>query len=131
MNETQQATCVCVIAYNSDGKILTVETSYQNRGHGLPGGLVDPGESAEIAAVRELFEETGLSPKGDLRLVYLAKTNKSSKNIVATYLVEVEGVPISSDEGIASWQDPKILCEQQNMYANYNRAALLAAGFVV
>ena len=35
----------------------------------IPGGRVDPGETPEQGAVRELFEETGLVPTGPLWLV--------------------------------------------------------------
>lgn len=37
----------------------------------LPGGYVDPGESAEYAAVREVEEETGWRPRGVTPLVSL------------------------------------------------------------
>ena len=35
----------------------------------VPGGHVDPGETPEQAAVRELFEEAGIAPTGPLWLV--------------------------------------------------------------
>lgn len=36
---------------------------------GVPGGLVDPGETPQETAARELFEEAGLTPTGPLWLV--------------------------------------------------------------
>lgn len=54
-----------------DGKILMLE-----RAKGMmigfwsvPGGIVDPGETPQEAAARELFEEAGLIPTGPLWLV--------------------------------------------------------------
>jgi 8-oxo-dGTP diphosphatase len=32
----------------------------------VPGGLVDPGETPQEAATRELFEEAGITPTGPL-----------------------------------------------------------------
>ena len=44
-------------------KLLLVRTSYR-RGYGLPGGGLQPGESAREAAVRELNEELGVAIEG-------------------------------------------------------------------
>ncbi|WP_309160358.1 NUDIX domain-containing protein [Pelagibacterium sp. H642] len=50
-----------------DGKVLLVRHGYV-AGWQLPGGGVDPGESAEEAARREVFEETGFAIDGPMTL---------------------------------------------------------------
>lgn len=57
------------------GDVLMVQQNYGYRFFGLPGGAVEDGESPAEAAVRELFEETGLrattvTPHGVHDLVY-------------------------------------------------------------
>ena len=48
------------IVFNEGGEVLLVRHSYQSPGRWmLPGGGLATGESAEGAAVREVFEETG------------------------------------------------------------------------
>ena len=48
-----------LVAIWQNNQILMVHTSYR-KGYGLPGGGLQPGESAREAAVRELNEEMGL-----------------------------------------------------------------------
>ena len=43
-----------------DGRVLLVKAAYR-WSWGMPGGLMDPGESPADAAVRETLEETGLA----------------------------------------------------------------------
>ena len=50
---------VRVVAEDQSGRIMLVRHTYLSGWH-LPGGGVDPGESTEAAAIRELREETGL-----------------------------------------------------------------------
>ncbi len=51
--------CADVIARVGE-KFVVIERLSGPRGLAFPGGKVDPGETVEEAAVRELFEETGL-----------------------------------------------------------------------
>ncbi|MBD3368261.1 MAG: NUDIX domain-containing protein [Candidatus Eisenbacteria bacterium] len=46
------------------GGVVMVERKNEPRGWALPGGFIDYGESAEDAARREAFEETGLELEG-------------------------------------------------------------------
>jgi ADP-ribose pyrophosphatase YjhB (NUDIX family) len=67
--------CVGAVVHDAHGRLLLIR-----RGHApheglwsLPGGRVEPGESAEAAVVREVHEETGLrvragAPVGRVRI---------------------------------------------------------------
>ena len=50
-----------VLVTDAAGRVLLVRQNYGHRFFGLPGGVLDDGESAAEAAVREAFEETGLT----------------------------------------------------------------------
>ncbi len=49
-----------VIIVNPDGKVLLQQRKFPKDVWGLPGGLMELGESTEEAAKREVFEETRL-----------------------------------------------------------------------
>ena len=85
-----------------DGKILLVQEAsgtYQGK-WGLPKGHVDPGESPEAAALRELHEETGYS--GSVMGLVGVRTalRKDHPAVFLCYDVHVEGhhQPASTDE---------------------------------
>ncbi|WP_377892054.1 NUDIX hydrolase [Alkalihalobacillus sp. R86527] len=49
-----------VIICNKEGSLLLQQRNEKKERWGLPGGLMEPGESTEETAIREAFEETGL-----------------------------------------------------------------------
>lgn len=63
-----------VIILNKDGHILLQQRTEPAGKWGLPGGLMELGESPEETATREVFEETGLEVKNlSLMNVYSGK----------------------------------------------------------
>ncbi|MCM3586919.1 NUDIX hydrolase [Mesobacillus maritimus] len=73
------------------GRILLEERKFPKNTWGLPGGLMELGESTEDVARREVFEETGLTVK-DLKLinVYSGKNHFSvAENGDEFYIVTI------------------------------------------
>lgn len=69
-------------------------------GWGLPGGELDPGEAAGAAAVRELFEETGLVPE---RIALVFQGVRHGRPITIWWASgRLWGRLRSSDEGVAA-----------------------------
>lgn len=82
------STCVISLVYNDNNEVLLLHQDYiSNRYANLVSGFMQPGESAEEAARREILEETGIETglldfagtywfekKGLLMIGFLAKT---------------------------------------------------------
>lgn len=98
-----------------DGKVLLVERAKEPRGYwAFPGGHVEPGESLEAAAARELFEETGLTARftGLLGLYEVIRHDASGllsvHYVIACYLGHAgpEEPVAASDAAAVRWVDP-------------------------
>lgn len=108
------AACCLIVA--DDGKVLAVSRRDDPTAFGMPGGKVDPGETPEEAARRELFEETGLTA-GKMRLVFVHREDDGYTT--HTFACEAGGMINTQESGAVRWVDPEVLF--QGPFGAYNR----------
>lgn len=61
MEESSKLTIAVFVFLEEGGELLLVKQEYGQQYWSLPGGVVEPGESIDQAAIREVREESGLS----------------------------------------------------------------------
>lgn len=117
----EHAAAVAVLAYRHRGERLEVLGVRQKRvavgceTWELPAGLIEPGETPEAAAARELAEETGYS--GVLELitqVYSSPgfTDEKVYLFAASELRPAQATPDADEVLRVSWEDPQQLWRQ-------------------
>ena len=97
-----------IMLENEQGQLLVEDRKDPDwPGICFPGGHVEPGEAFTTAAIRETYEETGLTIH-DPRLagVKQFQTDKNERYVVFFYkATQFSGTLISSDEGEVFWID--------------------------
>lgn len=95
--------CVGAVAFDDSGRLLLVKRANPpSQGlWSIPGGRIEPGESAEIAVVREVLEETGLSVTivREVGTVY-RDAPSGGRYVIRDFLVELTAgaVPFAGDD---------------------------------
>ncbi len=116
------------------GRIVLIERKNPPYGWALPGGFVDYGESYEMAALREAFEETGLEVK-DLRQfhTYSDPSRDARQHTASTVFIgKAEGSPVAGDDagraGLFSEETmPRLVFDHAKILADYFAAGKCSA----
>lgn len=121
----KRVACVLTLRH---GAALAVSRPDPPLRFGLPGGCVEPGETYEQAARRELSEETGMHAPVLTRL-YARRVDGAF--VVTFYAPYVSGRIRSSEEGWARWTELRVLACSGAAFPRYTRGVFSAAGLTV
>ncbi len=83
--------------FNSSGELLLVRLGYGKKRFTLPGGGINRHESAEVAATREIFEETGVRVNSLTFLESRTYTTEHKKVTVSYFFAYTETIDIVID----------------------------------
>ena len=99
---------------------------FRNDWWDLPKGKIDPGESKEVAALREVKEETNVQAEIEMELpstYHTYRTKKHGRILKRTFWFAMNAedsaeVVVQEEEGIDAfdWQHPKTLQQKRPMY---------------
>ncbi len=111
--------CACVVPDGNGRYLMVRETKAVARGRmAMPGGMLEPDESIVDAAVREVFEETGLTVEATrlLGIFHCPHTSEDSYGVNFVY----EGRPVAG-EVTTSEEHPEVvwltLAEIEDLHA--------------
>lgn len=130
-------TSACVILRSPETKkVLMVKAGYKDHWT-FPSGIVDPGESPKAAAIRETFEEVGLTVNPDdcslFTMIYTAAAHEVDRDrfnfaFISDNFDEITELAVPNDEiEQAEWVNAREVAERsgnKGSYVNFQRLLL-------
>ena len=110
-------------------RILLIKTHFANRdNYELPGGRIEEGETPEEAAIRELFEETGI--KGEVIRLASKYYNGFAQDYNYSFLIKRVNGDITQQYNAINEKDyiRAVEWKKLNEISEKNRAELFSAG---
>lgn len=105
-----------------DGQVLAVSRKNNPNDFGLPGGKLDPGETAKEAIIREILEETGLMVI-NCEPIFEDKDRVEGgepRPCLAFLIRSWRGKIKSKETGVVKWADPSVITDPSTSFHEYN-----------
>jgi len=102
----KRAACICV-RNDQENEVLLVTSSRDNDQWIVPGGGVEPEESADVAAEREIMEEAGVRGKIDRCLGLFQNDDRKHRTTVYVLIVTEE---------LPEWEDSKSIGRKRKWF---------------
>ncbi|CAL8097196.1 unnamed protein product [Orchesella dallaii] len=113
----QRAACICV-KDESESEILLVTSSSHTDQWIVPGGGIEPEETSDVAALREVIEEAGV--QGRIERFLGTFQNEERKHRTAVYVLIVT-------EELPEWEDSKAIGRKRKWFTFEKAMEQLAA----
>lgn len=108
--DRQDRSEAAIVYVQSGDKILAVSRGQDLTNMNMPGGGLESGETPKEAAIRELWEETGIRAT-EIHPIFSRDFN--GRTIHFFKATKFLGELRSSEEGVAEWVDPSVLLRGQ------------------
>jgi 8-oxo-dGTP pyrophosphatase MutT (NUDIX family) len=108
------------IVFDSQGRVLVVKENYGKYRWGLPGGMVEDGETPEEACIREAREETGVEVVVRERVGRYRVDNGIESHAFICEIVAGEPALQPTDElSVVCWLEPAEIPQPQSNVLHY------------
>jgi 8-oxo-dGTP pyrophosphatase MutT (NUDIX family) len=108
----------CIVVLGEDGLVLAVSRKDDPRDFGLPGGKMEPGETVEDCARRELEEETGVHAQ-KLVSIFVGPARTPGRLCEGFFALYFGNAPRLRERGAIGWVPWSVLFE--GSFGDYNR----------
>lgn len=120
MRSPSKHTSAAVLVLDEAKNCLAISRGRDQTDWNLPGGYAEPGETPHQTAIRELYEETGITvTPSNLELAY--EHHDTPVFIVRDYFRWPADLRSQPFEGYVGWKPPAVLCRPSSSFHKHHR----------